>query len=126
MRNLRGLGLSFVIVAVLTAPLEGLPAHVAQYGGATYHFATAEHRATFLADPGKYVPGFGGFCAYGASQNHAAPVEIGTWQIVNGRLTLNYDTGVQRKFNQNQAEYLSQAEANWPGLVEKEGKVPAP
>ena len=109
-----------------SAAVRGVPAQSARHGGATYYFATAEHRATFLAAPEKYVPGFGGFCAYGASQNHPAPVEISTWQIINGRLILNYDAGVQRKFNQDQATYLSQAEANWPGLVAKEGKRPSP
>lgn len=106
--------------------VRGVPAQSARHGGATYYFATAEHLAAFLAAPEKYVPGFGGFCAYGASQNHAAPVEIRTWQIINGRLILNYDAGVQRKFNRDQATYLSQAEANWPGLVAKEGKLPSP
>ena len=127
--NRQGIALQgYDAVAFFTdsAAVRGVPAQLARYGGATYYFATAEHRAAFLAAPEKYVPGFGGFCAYGASQNHAAPVQISTWQIINGRLVLNYDAGVQRKFNQDQATYLSQAEANWPGLVAKEGKLPSP
>ena len=95
---------------------------VASYGGASYQFASAAHRALFVATPEKYVPQFGGFCAYGASQGHAAPVKIETWQIIGGRLTLNYDLGVQRTFNKDVTGYLQKANANWPSIVEREGK----
>lgn len=101
--------------------VHGDSTHTAQYGGATYWFASEAHRAQFVAMPAKYVPQFGGFCAYGASQGHAAPVEIVTWQILDGKLTLNYDRSVQRTFNQDIAGYLAKANANWPGIVEREG-----
>ncbi len=104
-----------------SAAVRGDSTHRASYGGATYWFASEAHRALFQADPAKYVPQFGGYCAYGASRGYAAKVEIDTWQIINGRLTLNYDKDVQRTFNQDVAGYLRKANQNWPSIVEREG-----
>ena len=104
-----------------SAAVRGDSTHRASHGGATYWFASEAHRALFTADPARYVPQFGGYCAYGASRGYAAKVEIDTWQIIDGRLTLNYDKDVQRTFNQDVAGYLRKANLNWPGIVEREG-----
>ena len=119
-----GLGLAgYDPVAFFTdsAALRGDSTHRASFGGATYWFASEAHRALFQADPAKYVPQFGGYCAYGASRGYAAKVEIDTWQIIDGRLTLNYNKDVQRTFNQDVAGYLRKANENWAGIVEREG-----
>ncbi|HEV8421396.1 MAG TPA: YHS domain-containing (seleno)protein [Actinomycetota bacterium] len=104
-----------------SAAVRGDSTHRATWGGATYWFASDAHRVLFLAEPTKYVPQFGGYCAYGASRGYAAKVEIDTWQVIDGRLTLNYDRGVQQTFNQDVAGYLQKANANWPGIVAREG-----
>lgn len=120
----RGVGLAgYDPVAFFTdsAAVRGDSTHRASYGGATYWFASEAHRALFQADPAKYAPQFGGYCAYGASRGYAAKVEIETWQIINGRLTLNYSKDVQRTFNQDVAGYLRKANENWAGIVEREG-----
>lgn len=104
-------------------PAKGDPSIITRHAGATYWFATSENKATFEAAPERYVPAFGGYCAYGASNGYAAPVEIDTWQIVDGRLLLNYNKSIRRKFDADRAAYLRKADANWPGIVEKEGKV---
>lgn len=103
--------------------VKGNEQYQAHVGGATYLFSSAEHLATFQQEPARYTPQFGGYCAYGASQGHVAPVEISTWQILDGRLTLNYSKDVQQKFNKDVAGYLAKANAQWPRLVESEGKV---
>ena len=93
-----------------------------QYRGATYYFASAEHRAAFEKEPAKYEPQFGGFCAYGTSRGKTVPIKIDAWQIVNGRLLMQYDLDVKAKFNSDPQGNLSKADMNWPGLVEKLGK----
>lgn len=103
------------------AAVRGDSIHRASFGGATYWFASEAHRALFVAQPARYVPQFGGYCAFGASRGYAAKVEIDTWQIIDGRLTLNYDKDVQRTFNQDVAGYLRKANENWPGIVAREG-----
>jgi len=92
------------------------------YGGAKYYFASAEHKAAFDKEPAKYEPQFGGYCAYGASQGHKVPIKIEAWQIVNGRLLMQYDLDVKDTFNKDQQGNLRKADQKWPGLVEKYGK----
>ncbi len=102
-------------------PVKGQPQFESRYNGARYLFASAEDKATFDANPAKYEPQFGGFCAYGASQGHTAPVKIEAFQIVNGRLLMQYDLGVKKEFNKDQQGNLQKADKNWPSIVQKEG-----
>jgi len=100
-------------------PVKGSAEFQSSYRGATYYFVSTEDKATFDAAPGKYEPQFGGYCAYGVSQGHLAPVKIEAFQIVNGRLLMQYDLDVKGKFNKDQAGSLQKADQNWPGLIEK-------
>lgn len=103
-------------------PVKGRSEFESKYNGARYLFASAEDKSTFDANPAKYEPQFGGFCAYAASQNHTAPVKIEAFQIVNGRLLMQYDLDVRNKFNKDTQGNLQKADKNWPGIVQKEGK----
>lgn len=103
-------------------PVKGRPEFESSYKGARYLFASAEDKALFDANPAKYEPQFGGFCAYGASRGHKAPIKIEAWQIVDGRLLMQYDLGVKKEFNKDQQANLQKADKNWPGIVAKEGK----
>jgi YHS domain-containing protein len=103
-------------------PVQGSPQFQSQYQGAKYYFASTEHKAAFDKEPTKYEPQFGGYCAYGASRGNKAPVKIEAWQIVNGRLLMQYDLDIKGEFNKDQQGNLKKADGNWPGLVEKYGK----
>ena|SRR5271165_3580248 len=100
-------------------PAKGQAEFQSSYKGAKYFFASAEDKATFDGDPAKYEPQFGGYCAYGVSRGHLAPVKIEAWQIVNGRLLMQYDLDVKNDFNKDQAGNLAKADKNWPVLTEK-------
>ena len=103
-------------------PVKGNSQFQSQYQGAKYYFASAEHKSAFDKEPAKYAPQFGGYCAYGASRGKTVPIKIETWEIVNGRLLLQYDLDVKSKFDKDPQGTLKQADENWPGLVEKYGK----
>ena len=103
-------------------PVPGKPGFSSVRGGATYRFASAEHKALFDKDPAKYEPAFGGYCAYGVSRNKLAPVDVDAFQIVGGRLILQYSKDVRDHFNQDPQGNLTKANTNWPGLVENKGK----
>src|SRR5262249_51058851 len=103
-------------------PVKGLPEFESKYNGARYLFASAEDKSTFDANPAKYEPQFGGFCAYAASKNRTAPVKIEAFQIVNGRLLMQYDLDIREEFNKDTQGNLQKADKNWPGLVAREGK----
>ncbi len=103
-------------------PVNGDPGISAKYQGATYIFATKEHKALFEAAPEKYAPQCGGFCAYGVSVNALFPVDINTWQIRDGKLYLNLNKSILKAFNKDIEANIAKAEKNWPALVEKNGK----
>jgi YHS domain-containing protein len=101
---------------------KGDPKIQSIYQGARYVFTSADHKRLFDAEPAKYVPAYGGYCAYGVANGHAVPVKIETWQIFEDKLILNYDLDVKSKFDKDKAGNLRKADANWPGIVDKEGK----
>jgi YHS domain-containing protein len=103
-------------------PVKGKPEFVAKKDGAVYLFASKEHRDLFLKEPAKYEPQFGGYCAYGLSKNKLAPVEVDAFQIVGGRLLMQYSKGIRDDFNKDTKGNLSKADSNWPGLVSTKGK----
>jgi YHS domain-containing protein len=103
-------------------PVKGKPELGYHYKGATYYFATKEHRDAFKSDPSKYEPEFGGYCAYGVSRSKLVQIDVDAFQIVDGKLLLQYSKGVRDDFNKDKQGNLAKANANWPGLVEKKGK----
>jgi YHS domain-containing protein len=103
-------------------PVKGKEEFPARHNGALYYFASKEHRDLFKADPAKYEPAFGGYCAYGVSRNKLVEIDVQAFQIVDGRLLLQYSKGVRDDFNKDTKGSLGKAEANWPTLVEKKGK----
>lgn len=103
-------------------PVKGSPQFQSDYHGAKYYFASADHKAMFDKAPSQYEPQFGGFCAYGASRGKTVPVKIEAWQIVNGRLLMQYDLGVKDEFNKDPQGNLRKADHNWPGLIDRYGK----
>ncbi|MEP6810498.1 MAG: YHS domain-containing (seleno)protein [Chthoniobacterales bacterium] len=103
-------------------PVNGSPFITAEHQGATYYFATEEHKKLFAAAPEKYAPQFGGFCAYGVALGKLFPVDISTWQVRDGRLYLNLNPDILKTFNSDVAGNVSKASQNWPTLVKANSK----
>jgi YHS domain-containing protein len=97
-------------------PVKGSAQFTHQWNGATWQFASAEHRDQFAKSPEKYAPQFGGYCAYGVSQNHTAPIDPDAWTVLDGKLYLNYSQGVKNTWSKAIPKYLEQAQKNWPNL----------
>ena len=103
-------------------PVKGDQKFLAKHDGAIYFFASKEHKDLFKADPAKYEPEFGGYCAYGVSRNKLVEIDVDAFQIVDGKLLLQYSKGVRDDFNEDAKGNLAKANANWTGLVAKKGK----
>ncbi|MFN0060328.1 MAG: YHS domain-containing (seleno)protein [Planctomycetota bacterium] len=113
-------------VAYFTAgrPVRGNETYTAQFQGATYRFASAEHRDAFALEPAKYAPQFGGYCGYAASINKLSPTHPDFWQVIDGRLVLQHNQRALDLWNKNVAGNLVMADENWPSLVARNGKPP--
>ena len=97
-------------------PVKGSAEFTHQYNGATWWFASAADRAEFSRNPEKYIPQYGGYCAYGVSKGHTAPIDPEAWTIVEGKLYLNYSKGVKKTWSEAIPQYIEEANKNWPGL----------
>jgi len=100
-------------------PVEGKKQYTHDWMGATWRFASAGHRDLFVADPEKYAPQYGGWCAYAVAHNDTAGIDPEAWTIHDGKLYLNYDEEIQAKWLADRDAFIAQANANWPKLVDK-------
>jgi hypothetical protein len=100
-------------------PTHGIPTIFASYAGARYLFATPEHRRTFLKNPRKYVPQFGGFCVVGTAFGEKVDVDPKTGEVVNGKLYLNNNQRALDIFNKDQSGTIAKAKSNWPTVKDK-------
>ncbi|MBA3069526.1 MAG: YHS domain-containing protein [Hyphomonas sp.] len=99
-------------------PVKGVKDFSTTYLGATFRFASAAHRDTFIANPQAYAPQYGGYCAWAVSQGYTAKGDARNWKIVDGKLYLNYNTSIQKKWEGDIPGFVSAANTNWPGLVD--------
>lgn len=96
--------------------IAGKAEFAAQHGGATYRFASAEHRDLFVADPAKFLPQYGGYCAYGTALNKKFDGDPNAWKVVDGKLYLNLSPDVQKKWLEDVPGNITKADAAWPKI----------
>lgn len=100
------------------APTAGDAKFSFDYMGATVLFASDESRDMFAADPDKYAPQFGGYCAYAASKGYIAPTEPEAWTIYEDKLYLNFSLRARELWSKDIPGNIAKGEANWPGILE--------
>lgn len=96
--------------------VEGKADFETTHTGATYRFASAEHLAAFKADPAKYLPQYGGFCALGMAGGYKAPTDPLAFKLVDGKLYLNYSPKVAEMWQKDLSGNIAKADANWKKL----------
>ncbi len=98
-------------------PVKGSDRHSLDWNGATWYFASADNRSRFKADPGKYAPQYGGYCAWAVANGYTASTDPAAWRIVNGKLYLNYSVGVREKWSQDIPGNIARGDKNWPAVL---------
>ncbi len=108
-------------VAYFTAakPVKGSKDYTATYRGAIYHFASAENRDLFRSAPERYAPQFGGYCAMGVALEKKLDTDPMAYKIVDGKLYLNLNAAVQKKWLSDVPGYIDTAEGNWVDIKRK-------
>ena len=101
---------------VQSKPVEGKADLAVTYRDARFLFASEENRKAFEANPGKYAPQYGGFCAYGMSRGYKAPIDPAAFTIVDDKLYLNYDQSVLETWRKDIKGYVTKADQNWPAV----------
>jgi YHS domain-containing protein len=98
-------------------PVKGSPEFEFSWKGAVWRFSNAAHLEAFRANPEKYAPRYGGYCAYAVSQNKLADIDPDAWTIYEGRLYLNLNNDVQRLWEEDKPGYIRKADQNWPAVL---------
>ncbi len=96
--------------------LAGSNAYSAVHDGVIYHFADAADRDAFRAAPQRYAPQFGGFCAMGVAMGKKFDIDPQAWRVVDGRLNMNMNPALQKRWLEDVPGNLQQAQENWPKL----------
>lgn len=98
-------------------PAKGSAEFSLEWNGAEWRFASAKNRDLFIADPERYAPQYGGYCAWAVSQGYTAAGDPNVWQIVEGKLYVNYDRKIGEKWSASRSEFIRLANENWPNVL---------
>src|SRR3954447_918140 len=97
-------------------PVKGNPSFTYRYKDANWLFVSRENADAFKAAPEKFLPQYGGYCAYGLSEGHKAPTDPKAFTIVDNKLYLNYNLSVKEEWSKNQHQRIDAADKLWPTL----------
>ena len=100
-------------------PVRGDGNNLVVYEGVTYLFANEENKKAFEKNPEKYLPAYGGWCAYGVSVNKKFVGDPEVWEIVDGKLYLNLDKNIQNEWSKDIPGNITKADANWAEIKDK-------
>ncbi len=100
-------------------PIKGSAEFQTQHQGATWYFSSKENLSKFILEPERYSPQYGGYCAYAVSRNTTASVKPEIYNIHDGKLYLNYNKGVQKRWLKNLKKGIKKANKNWPKVLDR-------
>ena len=99
--------------------VKGNSAFKYKWMDATWRFHNQQNRDLFAANPEKYAPQYGGYCAYAVSQNDTAGIDPNQFTIINDKLYLNYNQSINEQWTKDRNQYIIDADKNWPRLLDK-------
>ena len=95
-------------------PTEGSGDITHSWGGATWQFASVENQQAFAANPEKYAPQYGGFCAWAvAAKDDLVKTDPEVWAVKDGKLYLNYSDSVQQKWDKDRDGFIAEGDDHW-------------
>jgi len=104
-------------------PTPGDKLYSATHAGVTYHFASAGNRDLFNADPNRYAPAYGGFCAMGVALEKKFDGDPQAWYIgPDGRLYLNVTVDTQKVWLKDVSGNIGRGNNNWPTIKSRTPK----
>jgi YHS domain-containing protein len=102
--------------------VKGNPAIQTRFGGAIYYFASVADKVAFRRNPSRYVPQYGGFCAYHLSQGELKGSDPAAFLIYKGKLYVCSDADSAKEFRGKIDENVRKADQNWVPLSRAQGQ----
>lgn len=93
--------------------VKGDPKYSSSYGGATYYFASADDKGAFDKTPAKYVPQYGGYCAYSMTKRKLSDIDPNVFFVYNGKLYVCSSPKAGKAFYSDPDTNIKKADANW-------------
>ncbi|MGB3624464.1 MAG: YHS domain-containing (seleno)protein [Henriciella sp.] len=109
-------GVDTVALSTLNAVAEGEAAHTVVNDGVAYYFASEDSARRFKADPAKYKPQYGGFCAYAVALGKKLDGDPQFADIVDGKLYLFVNAAVFEKYKKDAKRTIEKADKTWPKI----------
>ncbi len=109
-------GMDTVVLSNLNAVAYGAAAHSVTNDGVAYYFASKASADMFQADPEKYMPQYGGFCAYAVALGKKFDGDPRFADIVDGKLYLFVNAAIFEKYKQDKENVLKTAAEVWPKI----------
>lgn len=103
---------------------RGFPIITTTWNGAEWRFTSEENRAAFVANPEKYAPQYGGFCALGMAHGGDVPTDPEAWTIWDDKLYLNMIKEVSITWRYNPDKLIERANVKWRAMNEARSKKP--
>ena len=103
----------------LASGLEVVPGdatYTAEHDGVAYYFASEETMERFAAAPDRYLPQYGGYCAFGVAIDKKLDADPQFADIVDGKLYLFLNAVAFEKYLEDKEGTLAKAEENWPAM----------
>lgn len=99
--------------------VKGNTENTVQWKNATWLFSTKKHADTFKANPEKYAPQYGGYCAYGCTRGYKAKTEGEAFSIVDGKLYFNYNLKTREAWLKETNAYILKADEEWEKIKDQ-------
>lgn len=104
-------------------PLKGKSSIKLKFKGIVYHFANEKNKNLFVASPDKFVPQYGGWCAYALAKNgERMKINPETYKILDNKLYLFYNkffTNTLNDWNKDEDNMKNKGNNNWNKLIKK-------
>ena len=112
-------------------PVKGDKKHASTFRGVTYWFSTDENRKKFDAEPQKWEPPYGGWCAFAVIDGEKVEVDPTNFEVIDGKVYLFYkgfwgdakgkwDTLVK---GDSAPKIVAKADAGWQKLEQADQKA---
>lgn len=106
-----------------SAPVKGSSDHEYDWNGVTWRFSSAANKELFVSNPETYAPQYGGYCAKAMVEGNIVSTVPEAWDIVDGKLYLNYSLDVQRQWRGDVPGNITKADGFWPSILETSNVV---
>lgn len=109
-------GVDAVTLTSFNAVAEGDAAHTVVVDDVAYYFASADSAREFESAPDKYLPQFGGFCAFAVALGKKFDGDPQYADIVDGKLYLFVNAEIFEKYKKDSKRIIANAHKTWPSI----------